>query len=49
MGHGNSASHVRKEIKMIRDGKDAKVEVDAMSGNVLEVETEIYEVGDVCD
>ena len=32
-----------------RDGKDVDVEVDAMSGNVLEVETEIYEVGDVCD
>jgi len=32
-----------------RDGKDVDVEVDAMSGNVLEVETDVYEVGDVCD
>ena len=32
-----------------RDGKDVNVEVDAMSGNVIEVETEIYEVGDVYD
>ena len=32
-----------------RDGEDVNVEVDAMSGNVIEVETEIYEVGDVCD
>jgi len=32
-----------------RDGEDVDVEVDAMSGNVIEVETEIYEVGDVCD
>jgi len=32
-----------------RDGKDVDVEVDAMSGNVLEVETTIYELGDVYD
>ena len=32
-----------------RDGENVNVEVDAMSGNVIEVETEIYEVGDVCD
>ena len=32
-----------------RDGKDVDVEVDAMSGNVLEVETDVYEVGDVCN
>jgi uncharacterized membrane protein YkoI len=32
-----------------RDGEDVDVEVDAMSGNVIEVETEVYEVGDVCD
>jgi uncharacterized membrane protein YkoI len=32
-----------------RDGKDVDVEIDAMSGDVIEVETEIYEVGDVND
>jgi uncharacterized membrane protein YkoI len=32
-----------------RDGEDVDVEVDAMSGNVTEVETQIYELGDVCD
>ena len=32
-----------------RDGKDVDVEVDAMSGDVLEVEIDVYEVGDVCD
>ena len=32
-----------------RDGEDVNVEVDAMSGNVIEVETEIYELGDVYD
>jgi len=25
------------------------VEIDAMTGNVIEVETEIYEIGDVND
>jgi uncharacterized membrane protein YkoI len=32
-----------------RDGEDVDVEVDAMSGKILEVEKDIYEVGDVCD
>ncbi len=32
-----------------RDGKDVSVEVDAMSGKVIEVEVEIYEIGDVRD
>jgi uncharacterized membrane protein YkoI len=36
------------EVKS-RDGKDMDVEVDAMSGEIIEVETEIYEVGDITD
>ena len=32
---------------MTRDGKEVDVEVDAMTGNVREVETEVYEIGDI--
>ncbi len=32
-----------------RDGKDVDVEFDAMSGKVIEVETDIYEIGDALD
>ena len=36
------------EVKS-RDGKDVDVEVDAMSWEIIEVETEIYEIGDLTD
>jgi uncharacterized membrane protein YkoI len=46
----NSMGEMSYEFEIrARDGEDVDVEVDAMSGNVMEVETEIYEVGDVCD
>ena len=34
---------------MTPDGKEVDVEVDAMNGKVIEVETEIYELGDLAD
>jgi uncharacterized membrane protein YkoI len=46
----NSMGQMSYEFEIrTRDGEDVDVEIDAMSGNVMEVETEIYEVGDVCD
>jgi uncharacterized membrane protein YkoI len=32
-----------------RDGKDVDVEIDAMSGRVIETEIDIYEIGDTLD
>ncbi len=32
-----------------RDGKDVDVEIGAMSGQMIEVETDIYEIGDALD
>ena len=32
---------------MTRDGKEVDVEVDAMTGTIREVETDVYEIGDI--
>lgn len=46
----NTAGAMSYEFEVLTaDGKTLDVEIDAMNGNVVEVETEIYELGDVND